>query len=370
MNLYTVDTAHSLLQQQQLVDAEEILFGDYEVTSTNRRNRNLQVTTLHNGNFLVKQVADKKAENAKTVCTEIALYQHVKENLPHLHALFPTVHYTNIENITLALEFYKEATPLWKYYKERTIHQLPLRTISAAGKLLGELHRVFAYDGTNPVPFLTTELPFVFNLHEPHPRLLSYLRSGGYHFIEQLQSDEALIHLWDVAREMWQINALIHGDVKLDNVIVIPRAGEEEATHLKLVDWEMAQYGDTAWDVAGALQDFIFWWTIMMPNEDTAEAMIKKAPFGFQELQPAITTYWHSYSGVSGLSDTANEELLSKAIFFSGFRCIQTAYEISSKFEHVPPIAQVLFNLGKSIVKDPETARHKLFALSPQLSVL
>lgn len=46
------------------------------------------------------------------------------------------------------------------------------------------------------------------------------------------------------ARAAWRPVGLIHGDCKLDNVII----GDDGA--IRLIDWEMARWGDPSWDLA------------------------------------------------------------------------------------------------------------------------
>jgi thiamine kinase-like enzyme len=370
MNLYTADTIHGLLLQKKLLTEEDFIWGDYEATSINRRNRNVQVTTSNNKNYLIKQVFDKNSDNAKTLLTELNLYKYIKENFSEIQSCFPQVNYACPEDIILILEFYKNAVPLWKYYKQKGITDMPLKTISSAGNLLAKMHNSFRNGHIGALPFLSNELPFAFYLHQPQPKILSYIHQGGLDFIESIQNDKELVNLFDTAHKNWEINSLIHGDIKLDNLLVIVNDTEDESTELKLIDWEMAQYGDRAWDVAGGLQDFIFWWVIMMPEHDTAAEMIKNARFSFKDLAPSIFSYWDSYSNVIELHPEAKEELLDKAIQFSGFRCLQTAYEIATKFDSIPPIASVLLNLGKSIIKNPALAKEKLFCLALQPEIL
>jgi thiamine kinase-like enzyme len=49
------------------------------------------------------------------------------------------------------------------------------------------------------------------------------------------------------ARGAWRELALIHGDLKHDNLL------RDGAGHYALIDWEMARIGDPAWDLAGLL---------------------------------------------------------------------------------------------------------------------
>lgn len=363
MEAYTLDNIHTLLFREQLLSPDELVLGEYDVTTINRRNRNLQITTGGDRNYLVKQVHDKTSEHAKTLKNELVFYKHVEQHMPHVHTLFPKVQYADEEEIILVLDFYKDASPLWRYYKERCPHDFPLTTAAATGRLLANFHKSFRDIDIDALPFLSEEMPFVFHLHQPHPRILSFYGQGGYQLIEMIQQDEKLLAQWERANKEWQVNSLIHGDIKLDNVIVLPDEDANGSATVKLIDWEMLQYGDIAFDIAGALQDYIFLWLIMMPDADTAEEMIKGAPYPFSALHEAINAYWKAYSHTADIDGDVAADLLSRAVFFAGFRALQTSFEIASKFDHIPAIAMILFNLGTSIVKDAEKAKELLFGL-------
>lgn len=370
MDTYTVDTIHRLLLQIKLITPQDILHNDYEVTSMNRRNKNLQVTTNQEKNYLIKQVSDRGAENARTLTTELRFYQSVADNFPELQKYFPNVFYTDEQDILLILEFYKNAVPLWKYYKEKGIDRMPMNTVADAGKVLASVHEKFKDCPKTTFPYLNDALPFAFELHKPDPKILAYIRKGGYQFIENLQQDATLCMIIEELSANWKGDALIHGDIKLDNMIVIPGNNETDDPELRLIDWEMVQYGDLAWDIAGGFQDFIFWWIIMMPEGETPEEMIQNATFSFSRLQPAINAYWDAYVQTRKLTNEENEVLLKRVVRYSGLRCLQTAYEIATKFEYLPPIALLLWNTGESILKNDEMAREKLYGIIPDTIAL
>jgi hypothetical protein len=372
--MFTVDTIHQFLLDRNLITTNSLISGDYEVTSATRRNRNLQVTTLSEGDFLIKQVFDTTTENAKTVLHEIKFYKYFTEAQSSLKSFSPDLKYADEELVILILKFYKEATPLWRYYKDRSSN-FPLDTIAAVGDLLGKLHAEFSKPevlNDQRLSFLNTDLPFAFNMHKPHPKMLSYISPGGYQFIQKMQSSEEIMKIWMSLPEVWEVNALIHGDIKLDNFLVMDPSdlNNSGCKDIKIIDWEMAQFGDLAWDLAGALKDFIFWWTTSMPSDKSPEETVKNAAFPFQILQPGINSFWRGYCETCRLSEKAELKLLQKAILYSGIRVMQTAYEISSRFDAIPSIAAVLFNIGQGILKMPDEARIKVFGIHENMPVL
>ena len=50
----------------------------------------------------------------------------------------------------------------------------------------------------------------------------------------------------------WQQDSLIHGDIKFTNCIVFPQSGG--TLGFRIVDWELADWGDAAWDVGGVFR--------------------------------------------------------------------------------------------------------------------
>lgn len=363
--MHTIDTIQEFLLSENLLEKEAIIFGDFEATSINRRNQNIQITTLNDTNFLIKQVKDLNSENAKTLKKEAQFYNYFNTTLPNLKKYLPEIKFVDIQKNILVMTFYKEAMPLWRYYNEKTIDKFPLNTVKTIGKLLGEIHITFSkneiFQDKN-LDFLNDELPFIFNLYKPHPSRLSYLGGGGYYFIEQLQQQQDIMMVFNKIPTIWKKNALIHGDIKLDNFIVLDPENKASST-IKLVDWEMLQFGDTAWDLAGVFNDFIFWWIITMPDNKSAEEMIKNARFPFHKLHPAINLFWDSYCETLTLNNQKNSELLKKVILFTGFRLLQTSFEIASKFNEMPSIAEVFLNLGKSIIRKPESSQENLFGI-------
>jgi len=363
--MLTVDTAAARLLALHLLAPQAVLDGDLEITSITRRNRNLLVSSRGPANYLLKQAESPHADSAQTLRTEARLYDYCFQpaRAAAFAPLMPRVVLAAPEGNLLIISLFKDAVPLWRYYRTRTAAQFPVATVAAVGQLLRQFHRLASPLATDPdLAFLPTELPFAFRLHEPSPQFLSYASQGTYQLLEAVQRSQPFVAALNEVGATWELNSLIHGDIKMDNFLVLDPAAAYSAgsTQVRLIDWEMAQLGDAAWDAAGVLQDFVFWWVISMPMEDEEANLVAKASFPVRLVQAGVAAFWASYCQ----ADPATEALLPKVVRFAACRLLQTAYELSSRFDYIPRPASILLQIAMNLLTNLERGARDLFGLT------
>jgi aminoglycoside phosphotransferase (APT) family kinase protein len=203
----------------------------------------------------------------------------------------------------LVLEWIDGGEDLYRLRAKR--HSVPVDLARSLGRVLAAVHAV-APDREE----LRRDPPWVLSLHRPRLAALRYLTPASIELIRGLQADAAFTRALDTLREGWRVEALVHRDVKWANCIAFAPAGGKRRTHIKLVDWEMAGWGDPALDVGSAIGEFLGF-----------------GPQPVEAERPAIAAFWHAYAGARGLDDGAAEELLRRAARFAAARLLQSAYE-------------------------------------------
>jgi len=361
--MITPENATDFLLRCGLIGTDAVVDGNLEITSTNRRNRNLQIA-FHQGGVLLKQPEDPTHESADSLRQEARFYRFCGER-GLLRDLMPPLVLAHDDAPRLMIELYRDALPLWRYYRQRG-GCFPVSTAQALGRSLHAFHRqarTLRAQARHALDFLKDTLPFAFRLHRPHPRMLAYLSAGSHALIESLQADTSTCSRLDELSRLWHTEAVIHGDIKMDNVLILQPQDQDEAgsARLRLIDWEMVQWGDTAWDVGGVFQDFVFWWVISMPQQDDRSRMVSEASFPIESLRAGSQAFWHGYR--RDIDDAEAEVLMQRAIRFAACRMIQTAYEIASRFDHVPTPSAVLLQAGMNLLKEPERGISQFFAL-------
>ncbi len=140
------------------------------------------------------------------------------------------------------------------------------RLAAALGELLGRLHAV------RPEPGEHDDTPnharqVVDSWLVITPARLAALPAGYAEMARAVRRGRLTEPLMAAAAG-WRQEAFVHADLKSDNVLCAdPGSSGDVAPSLpavRLVDWELAGWGDPAWDVGSVLGDYLFSWLASM----------------------------------------------------------------------------------------------------------
>ena len=365
-----VDNVTPFLLARGLIDTGSVLDGDYVVASAARRNRNLRVQARGSG-YLLKQPGDPTEGGHATLRAEAAFYSYCQDEpgAAPMRDILPRLAYCEPREPLLALELYADAQPLWMAMAADPTHSPPRKAARALGRALGTFHRVFRTpDGSldAKLGWMPRSVPWVMMVHKPGPEMLATISQANYQTVKILQTQEGLSARLDALRKAWRVETVIHNDIKSDNILIRQVPGPEpDAVEARIVDWELVQLGDPAWDLAGALQDLLGFWVQSLPMAPgmPADRMMASATYPLAAVQAAFRALWAGYRATAGLSGADSDALLTRAIRFSAPRLIQSAYEMSHGSPTLPPPAVIFLQVGSNILDDPELAQVQLYGL-------
>jgi Ser/Thr protein kinase RdoA (MazF antagonist) len=243
----------------------------------------------------------------------------------------------------------------------------------ALGSRLGTLHRrsrSIPGERDGPAAWLLREPPWVLSLQHPGIAWLAELTPANADTLRILRSDGTFAERFEQLSACWRTECVIHGDVRLDNILVqSDDSGSAGGLKVWIVDWEMVQVGDPAWDVAGALQDFLVNWVSTMPMEGglSAEERAARARWPIASLRRVTRAVWSGYRRGAGLEPAEAGELLSRAVVFSAARLIQSAYEAAVGADRLPGQSVILLQLAANVLAEPERALVQLYGVIPSI---
>jgi Ser/Thr protein kinase RdoA (MazF antagonist) len=282
--------------------------------------------------------------------------------------VLPRLVFHDPDRSLFALQLLPAATPLWERFWAAGPEAFPYATGREIGRVLGVVHRTFRDPAVLTAPalaWLTPAVPSVMTAHKPGPEVLATISPANYQALRILQTQGQFGESLERLREAWLPETVIHGDVKSDNILVsppaVPEAGRET---IRLVDWELVQRGDPAWDVAGVFQDAVlFWIHSMPPGAADVSGMVASAGFRWGILQAYLRSFWQGYRQTSGLTADEENAALLRAVAFSGARLVQTAYEVGQASDTLPAPSVLLLQVSANLLADAESAQLQFYGI-------
>jgi Ser/Thr protein kinase RdoA (MazF antagonist) len=370
--MLSVDGATALLVERGLIDPAWIIDGALTIKSAARRNRNLRVEGAKGAGFLIKQPDNPGDGDFHLLQREAAFHRFCLEETAAraISTIVPRLVWSDNPETLLVFELIAEATSLWARLEAGVEERLTVDASRALGRTLGTFHRLLClndWKDDTRLARLARGLPWVLRVHQPVPSMLASVSRANLGMMRILQTEEGLGKQLDRLAERWRPGSVIHGDVRLDNVLIRTQGAENEdgPVELWIVDWEAVGFGDPAWDVAGAFQDFLVYWVFSMPLSDelTAEQMIAQARVPLGGLRTALRALWSGYKAGACLDGSEADDMLLRAVAFSAARLIQSAYEISSGSDSLagPPV--VLLQIAANLLAEPERGQIELYGI-------
>lgn len=361
------DLVHYLLERG-LLDPCDVVDGDVMVVEGVRRHHNYSVIRRYGTGLFIKQMQPDQAFSAQTLQKEAACYVMMESDpaLAEIHALMPRFRAYDPDRHILVLELIDGGENFSELH--RRLNAFPQDVAQRVGELLARYHEASMRE---LLPRANTAIfqgqpPWILSFHLTPRGSMQSLSTANGQFMTILQSYPDFGWALDRIRAGWRRNALIHGDMKFDNLVV--RGAETSEQTLHVVDWELADIGDSAWDIASILQAYLTWWIASLPRVPT-DGPNDAAQYPLETIQPAIHAFWEAYVSARRLGSREADAELERAVSYAGARMLQTVYEsmawASSLTQHAVWQVQACIN----ILKEPRGAATDLLGFPAGIHV-
>ncbi len=349
------------LLDRGLLSAEDVVTGQLSVDEAIGRNANLLIRSRTGRAYALKHAAGD-ATAARMLALEAGFLEGTSAPLSPARASLgmhvPRLACFDPDQGVLVTHITPGTRELWEL--EAPDDALP-RIGSASGTVLAACHAVIGDE--IPGPLRERRPPWVLQLHRQDPSLLRDASPAHLEVIGMVQSNAPTCAALDRLHAGWTRQCLIHGDVKLSNLLAVPGADSNSALRLILIDWETASAGDPAWDVGSAFQ-MILWHALHsvfntdegLPTADPREEFAKRLLLYRPELQAFAQAYRDASAGTAA-------SLFLRSTTWCGVRLLQSAYEEASGLEHPSLFSLSLLQLGVNMLADPPGAIRDVLVL-------
>jgi hypothetical protein len=357
MHLTPANVVH-FLSGRGLIKAETIVGGGVSVLDASRRNRNFKVLCSGAPGLFVKQMRDMQADAMLTLRREAACYEIAADH-PALSRLMPKLVRYEPSRHVLVVELLPEAESLLNYYTR--LKGFP----PEIGRMLGEGLGIYHSQAGGLIEneklrgLLARQVPIILTLGRGGHGMLGQFGRIGPAVSALLQQHKEFEALLDALGAEWRFDSLIHGDMKWDNVLVFPTPA---GLDFRIVDWEMADCGDAAWDVGAVLQSFLSAWIMSMPIGSglPPEAYVGMATQPLEAMRPVLRAFWQSYAATRGFTEAQSRSELERSIRFGAARLVWSAIEQRLYVPQLDPAATALLQVSLNVLKDPRRAVREL----------
>jgi hypothetical protein len=334
------------------------------VTASRQRNRVLRVRPSGENGFFVKQYRPDEgdwdaANHTTTLDVEAACYRAAGDDA-HLSAAMPALHYYDAETRALVLELIEPDQTLSQHADARGI---PLPLAQAWGETLARCQTGLG----RQIRVGRLELP----LPERVPWILQpgrlFTHADGDQSIAQgkvvsiLQKHDSVRDALAAMAADWHTSGVIHGDMKWNNCLVQHDPDDDDAPpQLRIIDWEMADVGDIAWDVGGALHSWCFAAVLNIDmrakaGADTTARVARDLERSLKKMRPSMRAFWQGYTGALEIGDLTIAAMRLRAVAAAGARLLQSAYEHMADETQLSREAVVSLQLGLDLITSPAT---------------
>ena len=317
------------------------------VIGTSRRERVWVVHVTDGPSFVVKAASD--ADGRRRLTHEAAVHERLRR-IEHFHEPFvPALRCYDGTRGLLVLD-YVNGTSLAELATQRRDNDAPATEL---GKALERLHHA----GIDPLDsgLFVSHPPWVVNIH--HPDLGWYTRSSeaSLRMRAIIQEHPALGAALDALRDDWTANAIIHADLKLEHVL-ISRVTGRRTQRISIIDWELAQLGDAAWDIGAIFAGYLLRWLRSIPLVSGVPPgeLTHLATVPIQRVQAAMNAFWRGYLALAALDANAHRPLLLRATRSAAAVMIQREEEYLQSAASTSSRTRLILQVSNNILANPE----------------
>lgn len=344
----------------------------WRVTEHHSRNHNFAVYS-HDGAqaFFVKQLRAQAPESFRMLRREARIYElagqdadfkALREVLPPFYGFDDSARATVLgaldgENL-LSLQ--------------QRLGHFPPEFGRQLGRALATVHRRVGRAAVAHPPRGVFELepPGVFTAHRGGP-LVRWLGPGQMRLVEQVREHPRLSRVLDELAATWRRESFIHGDVKFENFVVAAGPdtsdtrdeGDAEAgAEIKLVDWELADFGEAAWDVGSLVQAYLALCLSHAPAESRGGMLeqLQASSLKYDRMRRAVTAFWHAYREEVALDEQARRTLIERTLLCASARLVQTALEVMHGRPQPTPLALSFLAASVEVATRTQETAHQL----------
>ena len=316
-----LDNISKYLIKNELLSKQTVVAGTLSVVDMSKKNRNLKVLQNNDSNYLIKQPFEGDVFSSLSVAREGKFYSVIESesSLHNLKKTIPALIKNDVTNNIVITRFIENKGTL-NHYDSNSDPDYAHYISDFASQIANFHKESYAHVGNSGLSFLPKSFPLVLYVVHPIPELFTFFSPYNLELLKTFQQDPDIAQLFSGLRQGWKVQTLIHGDLKLENVLI----GQDGS--IKIIDWELISLGDPAWDVANVLHDFIYTGIFSFQfDDDDFENYFKNF---LEYVMPQLSIFCSSYSSSVRLEDLSDVLFFERSLKYTVAKLLQSAFDL------------------------------------------
>lgn len=347
-----------------MLTREEVVDGGLALTMSRSRNRFVMLKRRSGASYFIKQAIETEPGTRETIAREAEIYRGAfgDDRLLPLRELLPQFRLHDSEQGILINDLIPDGETIAAVHSRLGV--CPVDLAERLGAALAAYHSIRFVEGAPQAGLFPQQEPWILKLHAE--RNLGGMRRSpaASELVDLLLAAPRAGALLAELRAGWKRDTLIHTDMRWENCLLAPRNQPLALRRLYVIDWELADIGDAAWDVGSMLQSYLAFWIASMPKQADPEAMHAGAKVPLAEIQPAIGAFWGSYIAVSEAYRDEAAQFLDRCVRLLAARMMVTAFERCAWASQMDPAALVLVQTALNILERLEPVAVDLLGIT------
>lgn len=359
MYLTTNNLVHYLFASN-ILNLYDIFERQITIVETGCRNRNFLIALDDSPGFFAKQVDRQSSLHRNSLKREADFYRIAKEFtlFESVIDFLPTFIKFDSNRCCLVVKRIPHCEDLTGFINLESSYLAD--AFGLLGVAIAKIHAIprSSLESTLDCLHLDVGAPWILTLH----KIENGRVGAGAELVAIIKKCSEINSMLDRLESNWHRFNLIHGDMKFRNCLVNPALGKPNKVYI--IDWEMLQWGDPYWDIAGVLQSFIATWINSMAYDSTNNSidLVLSAGKSINTFHPASRAFIIGYCREAALNIGRKE--LIKLMEMTAARLIQSV----SEWNHDKPVldrrGQLAMQVCQNLCKYPIKGASDLFGIS------
>jgi thiamine kinase-like enzyme len=239
-----------------LVSPASVVNDGFFLVEVGRRNRNFKIYRGGQRGLFIKQIKSTEPQAIATLQREAAFYRRLGDGRidEATRRLIPRLVHYDPSRCILIVDLVAGAQSLAEYHAQdiQRLHTTSRQLATELASLHSQLAVLFSPAEKSLFPL---QLPWPLTLDQGGHHAIRQLGAVGIQLSSALERMPGFENRLASLRSLWQWETVIHGDMKWENALL--KSSADSPAQFHVVDWELVDFGDSAWDVASLLKEHL-----------------------------------------------------------------------------------------------------------------